>query len=71
MDVNDLRNRFEYHPPQTRERAEAHQVVRTAMLGTAIIVNDAAPDGREKSLAITHLEQAMMWANAAIAREQE
>jgi hypothetical protein len=27
------------------------------------------PDGREKALLMTHLEEAMFWANAGIARE--
>jgi hypothetical protein len=27
------------------------------------------PEGREKALALTNLEQVMFWANAAIARE--
>jgi hypothetical protein len=27
------------------------------------------PDGREKALVMTHLEEAMFWANAGIARE--
>jgi hypothetical protein len=27
------------------------------------------PDGREKALAFTHLEEVTMWANAAIARD--
>lgn len=33
-------------------------------------LNDWLPEGREKALAITNLEQVMFWANAAIARER-
>jgi hypothetical protein len=33
-----------------------------------MLINDLCPESREKSLAITNLEQAVMWANAAIAR---
>jgi hypothetical protein len=33
------------------------------------MLNELVPDSREKSLAITHLEEAVMWANAGIARE--
>ncbi|MGH3375967.1 MAG: DUF7681 family protein [Actinoallomurus sp.] len=34
-------------------------------------LNEVLPEGREKSLAITNLEQAMFWANAAVARQEE
>jgi hypothetical protein len=33
-------------------------------------INEKCPDSREKSLAITHLEETVMWANAAIARNE-
>jgi hypothetical protein len=32
------------------------------------VIDNNCPDSREKSLAMTNLEQAVMWANAAIAR---
>jgi len=31
-------------------------------------LNEIIPDGREKSLAITHLEEVMFWSNAGLAR---
>jgi len=45
------------------------QAVREAMRAAAVAVAQAAPEGREQSLALTKLEEAMFWANAAIARE--
>lgn len=45
--------------------------VRGACKVLALIINGACPDGREKSLALTNLEQVMFWANAAIARPTE
>lgn len=52
----DVIQRFEH----IREHAKA--------LGHAII--DTCPDSREKSLALTQLEQTVMWAVASIARNQ-
>lgn len=40
------------------------------MASDAWFVVAPAPDSREKSLALTHLEDAVMWANAAIARNE-
>lgn len=69
MDQQDLNNRFEYHPPKDEGTKELHEQVRSTLLGVANGFNSALPEGREKSLAITHLEEAMFWANAAIARK--
>lgn len=67
--AKDLATRFEYHPPRTQTAIEMHQDVRSECLSIALSFNESLPEGREKSLAITKLEEAMFWANAAIARE--
>ncbi len=69
MTRDDLETRFAFHPATTDERREAHQAIRDACLDLALKINEAIPDGREKSLAITHLEETMFWGNAAIARQ--
>lgn len=64
----DLANRFNYHPPRTEERAQAHEGVRRSLLAVAQEFQDNLPAGREKALVLTKLEEAMFWANAALAR---
>lgn len=66
--IEDLENRFKHHPPKNAEVASAHEDVRSCCLVLARLIDDAAPDSREKSLAVTKLEEVMFWANAAIAR---
>lgn len=66
----DLPNRFKYHPPLTDEVKIAHETVRSQFFVMATRLDLALPDGREKALAITKIEEAMFWANAAIARHQ-
>ncbi len=60
--------RFDYHPSNSPESVEAHEAVRSTLKAAAIVVDETCPDGREKSLAVTAIEEALMWANAAIAR---
>lgn len=68
MEAQDLKHRFQFHPADAENTKRAHEDVREAMLNAALEVNELLPDGREKSLAVTALEEAMMWANAGIAR---
>lgn len=69
MDGKDLQNRFDYHPP-TEDKKKDHSDLRASFLGIATEVDEVCPDSRELSLAITHLEEAMFWSNAAIARNR-
>lgn len=69
MESADLANRFTYHAPKDGQ-AERYQALRDAVHEAAKLVNSECPESREKSLAMTHLEDAVMWANAAIARHE-
>lgn len=69
MDTTDLKNRFAFHPATDEEKRDAHTSVRTQCYYLAEFLNDKLPEGREKALAITHLEEVMFWGNAGLARE--
>jgi len=68
VEFKDLYHRFAYHKPPNETVAMLHAAMRDAAYDLALIINDASVDCREKSIAITKVEEAMMWANAAIAR---
>jgi hypothetical protein len=69
LTVKDLDNRFTYHPPKG-DQTERYSFLRTSgrLLAIAIVANTT--ESREQSLALTNLEQALFWANAAIARNE-
>ncbi len=69
IDNADLLNRFTFHPATTEERQAEHQDVRMACLDLGDTLNAILPDGREKSVAFTKLEEVMFWSNAALARQ--
>ena len=62
-------NNFKYHSPDDLQ-IEKFQSIRSLAKTLAYFINETCPDSREKSLAITNLEQAVMWANASIARNE-
>jgi len=61
-----IENIFTYHAPKG-DQVERYETLRTWARSMALLINANAPESREKSLAFTHLQQAIMWANAAIA----
>lgn len=63
----ELVNRFTHHPPDEAKKIQ-HEYIREAALKFARMVDGECPAGREQSLALTKIEEAMFWANAAIAR---
>ena len=71
MDPADIEHRFAFHAATTEEKRDAHSSVRQACRALADFLNDKLPEGREKALAITHLEETMLWSNASLARNVE
>lgn len=68
--VDDLKVRFTYHAPQGTA-PDRFVAIREKALEFATIIDILCPMGREKALAVTKLEEVVMWANAAIARNPE
>jgi hypothetical protein len=70
MQPEDIEHRFAFHAATTAEKRDAHTSVRQECRRLADHINETCPDGREKSLAITAIEEAMFWGNAALACQQ-
>jgi hypothetical protein len=68
MNDSDIEHRFAFHAATTEEKRDAHTSVRQNCRRLADFLNEKLPEGMEKSVAVTKLEEAMFWANAAVAR---
>lgn len=71
MSPLDIENRFAFHAARTKEKQDAHTSIRQNCRRLADFLNEALPEGREKSVAITKLEEVMFWSNAAEARHED
>jgi len=67
MTHEEITRRFTYHAPK-QGQPELYEAIRHVARDFAACINDLCPESREKSLAVTKLEEAVMWANASIAR---
>jgi hypothetical protein len=65
-----LNNNFKYHKPAGTQNSR-YEKIRDMAKDMAWFICEQCPPSRERSLAITNLEQAVMWANASIARNEK
>jgi hypothetical protein len=62
-----IENKFKYHTPKEGQ-PKKYTALREKAKELAYLIDELCPNSREKSVAVTNLETAVMWANAAIAR---
>jgi len=68
MDIKErIETNFTYHAPSEEDIAKMVEL-REAAKQLALLIADSVPVGREQSLALTHLEESIMFANAGIVR---
>lgn len=65
--TEQIEKAFTYHRP-TEGQPEKYGQLRDTAKAFAYLIDELVPAGREKSLAMTKLEETVMWANAGIAR---
>ncbi len=68
-EINEIVNRFTYHPPKG-DQPGRYERLRAEARDLALLFAGSCPKSRELSLALTHLENAVFYANAAIARHE-
>lgn len=66
----EIRDRLSYHPP-SEAGVKRHEDLTAAFQVAAETIEQTVPEGREKSVAFTHLETAKMWASAGVARNPD
>jgi len=64
----EIRDRFFYQRP-TEKTAPKHEAVNQLLFETAVALVNLTPAGRNHALLLTHLEDARMRANSAIAQD--
>ena len=63
----EIELRFTYHAPKDGQ-PEKYVALREKAKELALLIDDLVQNSREKSCAITSLEECSFWANAGIAR---
>ena len=63
----DIEKNFTYHAPNEEQKIR-YTTIRNTAKQLALAISAACPDSREKDIAMAKVEEAVMWANASIAR---
>ena len=63
----EINDRVDYHPPGEAAK-KRHEAIRLGVAKLMLSIGALVPEGREQSIAITKIEEAMFWANAGVAR---
>jgi hypothetical protein len=69
MTEGQINHNFTYHKPKD-DQPERYEKIRAEARNLALFINENVPESREKELFFTHLETAIFWANAGIARNE-
>jgi len=62
----DFDRTFQYHSP-TGDQIKRYQELRAKAKEFVELIDRLCPESREKSLALTKVQESIMWANASIA----
>lgn len=60
---------FTYHPPASEAEKMFYERFRNTMKDCALFLIEILPECPERTIAIRHIEQAVMYANATVARK--
>ena len=65
----DLNNIYKYHAPKEGQNTK-YELIRSKAKEFAELIQRECPESRELLLAFERIEDAVMWANASIARNK-
>ena len=68
--MSNIENNFTYHAPKD-DQVGRYISIQEKAKECAYIIDELCPESRERSLAMTKLEECVMWAIASIARNED
>lgn len=72
--IVEIEDRFQHHPPEDEKEVEIHAFIRAKFEDIATELVQELPEqvctSREFAVTLTKIEEAMMWCNAAYARNK-
>lgn len=67
IDASEIVRRMGYHPVAGEAQKQVYEANRGYFIQLANYIVTLGPDTREKALALTSLQEALMWTNAHVA----